>query len=52
MLDNANYNIVTTTGTLPTLSRVISDSTTCTITITDTITTTAVPIYNPNNICG
>jgi hypothetical protein len=50
MLDNANYNILTATGTLPTSSRVISDSTTCTITITDTITTTAVPIYNPNNI--
>jgi hypothetical protein len=50
MLDNANYNIITATGTLPTSSRVISDSTTCTITITDTITTTAVPIYNPNNI--
>lgn len=50
MLDNANYDIVTTTGTLPTLSGVISDNTTCTITITDTITTTAVPIYNPNNI--
>lgn len=48
--DNANYDMVTTTGTLPTLSRVIPDSTTCTITITDTTTTTAVPIYNPNNI--
>ena len=50
MLDNANYNIVTTTGTLPTLSGVISDNTTCTITITGTTTTTVAPIYNPNNI--
>ncbi len=39
------------TGTLSTSSGIMPSSIICGITTTDTTTTTAAPVYNPNNIC-